>query len=101
MMTDGMIEVGMQKAQWELRWHWKYTVNKEPYDEEAKEYLTRKALKLSEPRWQALEDPQREDLLSKELWVKENCEVTLIPQMCIHHVVFSTDMPCPAGRECH
>ncbi|CAL5227796.1 g10819 [Coccomyxa viridis] len=66
-----------KKAQWELRWHWKYTVNKEPYDAEAKEYLTRKALKLSEPRWQALEDAQREDLLSKELWVKENCEAYL------------------------
>ena len=50
-------------------------VQKEPYDKEAKQYLTQKALKLSETRWQALEDSQREELLSKELWIKENCEV--------------------------
>ena len=65
----------VQKAQWELRWHWKYMVQKEPYDKEAKEYLTQKALKLSETRWQALEDSQRHELLGKELWIKENCEV--------------------------
>ena len=66
----------MQKARWELSWHWKYMVQKEAYDEEAKEYLTQKALKLTEARWQGLEDSQREELLSKELWVKENCEVS-------------------------
>ena len=67
--------MSLQKAEWEARWHWKYMVQKEPYDQEAKEYLTQKALKLSEARWQALEESQREDLLSKELWVKENCNV--------------------------
>ncbi len=50
-------------------------VQKEPYDEEAKLYLTKKALKLSDTRWDALEDFQREDLLSKELWIRTNCEV--------------------------
>ena len=38
-------------------------------------YLTQKALKLSEARWQALEDSQQEELLGKELWIKENCDV--------------------------
>ena len=67
--------IHLQKAEWEARWHWKYTVQKEPYDEEAKLYLTKKALKLSDTRWEALEDSQRADLLSKELWIKANCEV--------------------------
>jgi len=67
--------IHLQKAEWEARWHWKYMVQKEPYDEEAKLYLTKKALKLSDTRWDALEDFQREDLLSKELWIRTNCEV--------------------------
>ena len=65
----------LQKAQWEVEWHWRYTVRKEPYDDEAKEYLTQKALKMSEMRWEALDDLQREELLAKDLWIEENCEV--------------------------
>ena len=63
----------------QLRWHWKYGIQKEPYDEDAKQHLTRQALKLSESRWEALEDSQRQDMLSKELWVEGNCEVCLHP----------------------
>ena len=69
----------LQGAEWQLRWHWKYSIQKEPYDEDAKQHLTRQALKLSETRWEALEDSQRQDMLSKELWVKGNCEVCLHP----------------------
>lgn len=58
-----------------MKWHWKYTVQKEPYDDEAKEYLTKKALKMSETRWEALDVSQREELLAKDLWIEENCEV--------------------------
>ena len=68
-----------QGAEWQLRWHWKYSIQKEPYDEDAKQHLTRQALKLSETRWEALDDSQRQDLLSKELWVKDNCEVCMLP----------------------
>ena len=65
----------LQKAQWEVKWHWKYTVQKEPYDDEAKEYLTKKALNMSETRWEALDDSQREELLAKNLWIEETGEV--------------------------
>ena len=69
----------LQGAEWQLRWHWRYSVQKEPYDEDAKQQLTRQALKLSETRWEALEDSQRQDVLSKELWIKGNCEVCMLP----------------------
>ena len=75
-----------RKPRWGLRWHWKYTAQKEPYDAEAKQYLTQKALKLTEARWQALEDSQRAELLSKELWIRENCEVGQPMAACKSHL---------------
>lgn len=66
----------------QVRWLYKYKYQKEPYDEEAKAYLTMKALNLSQTRWEALDEAEREDLLSKELWIKENCEVSQLLLSC-------------------
>ena len=38
--------------QWYGRWVWKFTIHKEPYGSEEQEYLTRKALRLSQQKWE-------------------------------------------------
>ena len=44
---------------------------KQEYGDEEKEYITYKSLNLSQQYWMALDEYQREDLLSKELWIPE------------------------------
>lgn len=56
---------------WEAQWTWRYTIKKQPYDKDAQIYLTQNFLRLSADAWDALEPLQREEMLSKELWVKE------------------------------
>lgn len=41
----------------------------------AQEFLTRDFLRMSAEAWGTLEDKQREDFLSKKLWVKDNQRV--------------------------
>ncbi|KAK9906567.1 hypothetical protein WJX75_004318 [Coccomyxa subellipsoidea] len=56
---------------WDLQWIWKYRIKKQPFDEDAQSYMTRDFLRLSADAWDALEPPERQDLLDKELWIEE------------------------------
>ena len=42
----------------------------------AQEFLTRDFLRMTADAWDMLEDKQREELLSKRLWVKDNQRVS-------------------------
>ncbi|XP_065051046.1 dnaJ homolog subfamily C member 25 homolog [Rhopilema esculentum] len=57
---------------WAARWIWKFWILKEEYGSEEKEYLTRKAIGVSDLYWEAIDDLARKDYLNRELWVKEN-----------------------------
>lgn len=54
------------------RWFWRFSVCKEEYGEEEKIYLTRKALGISEGNWQGVDEANRQDYVSRQLWVKKN-----------------------------
>eukprot|EP00794_Sanderia_malayensis_P016940 gene16941-18647_t len=59
-------------AAWAGRWVWKFWVLKEEYGKEEKEYLTRKAIGVSELYWEAIDQPTRDHYLERELWIKEH-----------------------------
>jgi len=79
----------VQAVWWQGQWTWKYTIKKEPYDEDAQVYLTRDFLRLSVTAWEALEPAEQEDFLSKELWIKEKQKVrhTAMLGSCLHQHV--------------
>ncbi|XP_014663834.1 PREDICTED: dnaJ homolog subfamily C member 25 homolog [Priapulus caudatus] len=56
---------------WWLNWVWRFTVKQEPYDIDAKIYLIRKNLKLSETQFEAIPEREREEYLRRQLWEKE------------------------------
>ncbi|CAD5219638.1 unnamed protein product [Bursaphelenchus okinawaensis] len=58
-------------AIWWSKWIKKYWINKEEYDKEAKLYLIRKNLGISEDHFNGLEDHLIHDYLEKEIWKKE------------------------------
>jgi len=45
---------------------------KEPYDEDAKAYLTCKVFKISLKRWERIPQEQKNELLNKEIWIPTN-----------------------------
>uniref|UniRef100_A0A915PLW5 J domain-containing protein n=1 Tax=Setaria digitata TaxID=48799 RepID=A0A915PLW5_9BILA len=53
---------------WNFLWFTKYRIKKEEYDEDAKSYLMRKNLGLSEEQFTSLDDNERACLLENELW---------------------------------
>uniref|UniRef100_A0A914C7H7 J domain-containing protein n=1 Tax=Acrobeloides nanus TaxID=290746 RepID=A0A914C7H7_9BILA len=55
---------------WKAKWVNKYWIKREDYDEEAKLYLIRKNMKLSEAQFQGLESREIDEYLEKELWKK-------------------------------
>lgn len=55
-----------------LAWFVKYTVGRAAYDDEAKAYVTRKALEMPADEWAALSEAEQAELVSLELWVQEN-----------------------------
>ncbi|KAH7731093.1 Protein DNJ-2 [Aphelenchoides avenae] len=55
-------------AIWWSRWILRYWIRKEEYDEEAKLYLIRRNMKMSEEQFNALEEKEIDDYLAKELW---------------------------------
>ena len=57
---------------WQVRWLIKYGINKEPYAQEDKEYLTRTCLNLSKDTWSGLDDKKKGQAMALELWVPEN-----------------------------
>merc|ERR1712139_619487 len=57
---------------WSFCWFWRFTIKKEEYGEEERVYLTAKALGVSRAVLLGWDEAQREDFVSKELWIKEN-----------------------------
>lgn len=57
-----------------LRWFLLFGVCKAEYGDEEKTYLTRKALKMSEVEWAALDSSDVEHFLSLKLWEKERLQ---------------------------
>ncbi|KAM3725181.1 DnaJ [Dirofilaria immitis] len=53
---------------WNFSWFIKYHVKKEDYDEDAKSYLIRKNLSLSEEQFASFNDNERSSLFKNELW---------------------------------
>ena len=56
---------------WLIRWICKFTVMKQEYGQEEKEYLTYKNLNLSAQYWLALDDYSKDSYMNKELWIPE------------------------------
>ena len=56
---------------WLTRWIFKFTVMKQEYGLEEKEYLTYKNLNLSAQYWLALDDYSKDSYMNKELWIPE------------------------------
>jgi hypothetical protein len=56
---------------WYVRWLVMFDIAGQPYGDAEKAYLTRKALEISEARWENLDETKRADHLAKELWVAE------------------------------
>ena len=55
-------------GRWWLRWVYKFWICKQDYDEEAKGYLMRRNLKLSEEQFLATEPKLMDEYLANELW---------------------------------
>ena len=53
-----------------VRWFVKFTLLGHPLEQQEKEYLIRRFMKLSEGQWLALDEEEREDYLEQELWLK-------------------------------
>ena len=61
-------------VQWVLTWWWRYSFRQEEYDYDAREFLTKKATRMSKTQWAMLPVEQREELMAKALWVPENMD---------------------------
>ncbi|EER10517.1 conserved hypothetical protein [Perkinsus marinus ATCC 50983] len=59
---------------WRARWTYRFGIRKEEYGPEEREYLTRRALKLSEEDWHMVDDTEREQLLEKRLYEGDNLQ---------------------------
>ncbi|XP_063381685.1 dnaJ homolog subfamily C member 25 homolog [Cydia fagiglandana] len=57
---------------WYMRWFWKFTILRQPYEEQEKLYLIRKYMKLGQHQFDSLEDSEKQEFLDEELWIKEN-----------------------------
>jgi len=57
---------------WAVRWVWRFWILKQEYGNEEKEYLTRKAIGVTELYWEAIDDLTRKDYMVRELWLPEN-----------------------------
>ncbi|XP_061714008.1 dnaJ homolog subfamily C member 25 homolog [Cydia pomonella] len=57
---------------WYMRWLWKFTILRQPYEEQEKLYLIRKYMKLGQHQFDSLEDSEKQEFLDEELWIKEN-----------------------------
>uniref|UniRef100_F1L043 DnaJ dnj-2 n=1 Tax=Ascaris suum TaxID=6253 RepID=F1L043_ASCSU len=56
---------------WYLKWFIRYSIKKEEYDEEAKLYLIRKNMGLSEGQFSCLSMTEQQCFLEEELWRKD------------------------------
>ncbi|PAV78036.1 hypothetical protein WR25_00920 [Diploscapter pachys] len=55
---------------WQATWVWRFGIKREEYDEEAKLYLIRKNVGISESQFNCLPDEEIDDMMEKELWTK-------------------------------
>lgn len=55
-----------------IRWFFKFTLLKEEYGQQEKEYLIRRYMGLSQNQWDALEAEERDNFLDLKLWVRDN-----------------------------
>ena len=46
------------------RWIYKYNILKEPYDKEAREYLTHEKLRIGQRYWETMEQEKKDELMS-------------------------------------
>eukprot|EP00124_Ichthyophonus_hoferi_P003347 Ihof_evm6s285 gene=Ihof_evmTU6s285 len=63
----------LQIMKW-VRWYHRRYMD-EPYSHKEQEYLTRKALYLSQKAWEHHGEEERENLVSKQLWLEDNLAV--------------------------
>jgi len=61
-------------VQWHLSWWFRFCYRREEYDYDAREFLTKKATRMSKTQWAMLPVEQREELMAKALWVPENMD---------------------------
>lgn len=61
---------------WYCRWIYKFNIKGKEYGEEERLYIIRKSMKMSQSQFDSLEDHQKETFLKRELWIKENYEVS-------------------------
>ena len=62
----------MRALWWQARWVHKYTIKKEPYAQEDKEYLTRCVIGASKETWDSLPDKTKGAWMARELWDPQN-----------------------------
>ncbi|TGZ54790.1 hypothetical protein CRM22_010546 [Opisthorchis felineus] len=53
---------------WAFKWIWVYWILRQPYDEAAKVFLTRRRLGMSEAQWDGLDEERRDAFMKKQLW---------------------------------
>lgn len=53
------------------RWVYLYNICKQPYDAEAREYMTYETLRIGARQWEFLEQEKKDDFLQYEVWTKE------------------------------
>lgn len=61
---------------WYCRWIYNFNIKGKEYGEEERLYIIRKSMKMSKSQFDSLEDHQKETFLKRELWIKENYEVS-------------------------
>jgi len=57
---------------WQAKWIWKFNIKKEEYGEEEKLYIIRRYMKLGALQFDSLLLDNKDEFLSKELWIKPN-----------------------------
>jgi hypothetical protein len=63
-----------QGLRWQWQWFVKYNLQKEPYEQDAKEYLTRTFFHVSNDTWDGLDDKRKTKFMQEEVWIPENEE---------------------------
>lgn len=59
---------------WTALWYWRFAIQKEEYDDDAKLYLIRKYIGVSQMEFdQKYTDEDIDDLFERECWLKRNC----------------------------
>ncbi|XP_035619324.2 dnaJ homolog subfamily C member 25 [Oncorhynchus keta] len=60
---------------WYCKWIYRFTICREEYGDEEKLYIIRRNMKMSQSQFDSLEAEQRDTLLERQLWIKDNYEV--------------------------